>query len=630
MSRLFLFLAASFLLVIPSTLLKVYAQDDVKFGRIFPEDLELKPYEMDTSASAVILYDKGELNGRTLNFSRHYRVKILKKTGYEWANLIVDVPGRSSVRGFTYNLENGEVIKTKLEKESIFQEELVDDLFVLRIFMPNVKEGAIIEIEYSHFGPPFVWKFQEEIPVAYSELHLEQNTYIDFSKNMFGYEPLYQSTSNRWIGKDMPAIKNEPFTNSINNYITKMEIEVRSINIPGSIYRDYASDWDKVYKSLMRSAAFGEELKRSGYMKKEGKEIMEKYSSREERVAAAHRLIRDNIKWNGTESLYASTDLPYVYNKEKIGNSADVNLSLIALIRQMDINALPLILSTIDNGILSLATPSLSKLNYVIGYMEIDGKPYFLDATEPNVPVGSLPERCLNQYGRLISTGLNKWVNITSENIIDREVIQAEFSLENTGNVTGKINCQSENYAGLHVRDKLAKVSSEKDYLEKMEERYHGLAITNYSVTNKDENLLEPIIEEFEVEITEMVDNLGSTLAFSPIFFKVDLDNPFKSLTRSYPVHLTEPIAKKCVVKIKLPDGYSFVDLPKPVNVSLPENAGRFIYTVNKVNEYEIQIYYKLDISKTVFLPDEYPYLQKLHSIIIDNLSQHILIKSKT
>ncbi len=608
----------------------LFAQEKIKFGKIGMEDVKMKQYEKDTAASAVILYDQGILNGTNLNFTRHYRVKILKKTGYDWANLIVEVPNRSSVKGYTYNLENGEIVKTKLSKESIYQEELVEDLFVLRIFMPNVKEGSVIEIEYSHLGPPFVWRFQEEIPVMYSELELQPNTYIDFSKNMFGYEPLSEVSSDRWVARNMPAIMSEPFTNSINNYITKMEIEVRSINIPGTLYRDYASTWENVYKTLMRSGAFGEELSRPYYMKKEAEGIMANYSTTEERIVAAHKLIRENIKWNGEERLYASKDLPNIFKNDKIGNSADVNLSLIALVRQMDIGALPVLISTVDNGILSLASPSLSKINYVIGYVKVDGKPYFLDATEKNVPAGMLPERCLNGHGRLIGENINNWVELTSEKMVDSEVIQAEFVLDDFGSVTGSINCRSEEYAGIRVRDKILEINNEEDYLEKIEEKYNGLKIINYSVSNKDESLHKPIVEEFEVDITEMVDDLGGTMAFSPLFFKVDTENPFKSISRTYPIHFKEPITKKYLVTVKLPAGYSFMELPKPVNVSLPDNAGRFVYSVNKVNDNEISIVYRINISKTIFLPDDYPYLQKLHSIIVDNLNQHILIKSKT
>ena len=527
-------------------------------------------------------------------------------------------------------MEGGEVVKTKLTKESIFQEEVVEDLSVLRVFMPNVKEGTVIEIAYTHFGPPFEWKFQDEIPVIYSELYLQPNSYIDFSKNMYGYVAVKQVSTDRWVAKDMPAMRPEPFTNSISNYVAKLEMDIRRIEIPGVLYKDYASDWNSIYNTLAESTRFGLELAKGGYLKTEAKRIMEFYQSPEERVAQAHAFIKEQIKWNGNERLYASNDLNTIYKKDKIGNSADVNLSLIAMLHRMDINAQPVVLSTVDNGVLSFAVPCLSKLNYVIGYVKLGEKEYFLDATEPNLPVGMLPERCLNGNGRLIGPSVNKWIDLTPTELIDRELIQAEYILQKDGTIAGKIDCRRVDYAALSFRDKLKEFNNQDDYLEQIERKYHGLEITDYEIKNKDEILSEPVSESFNVDVTEMADDLGNTIAFSPLFFNIDQDNPYKSASRMYPVHFKQPIHKTSLVSFILPEGYTFVDLPEPVNVKLPDNGGGFVYSVSKVSDNKVQVLYRLDIKKMVFLPEDYPILQRLHTIILENMSKQLLIRNRT
>jgi hypothetical protein len=623
-------LLALALLFILSATIQISAQDKIKFGKISEDELKMTQYAKDTSAEAVVLYDLGVLDGSSLQFSRYLRVKILKKSGYERANLIVNVPGKSDVKGMTHNLEGGEVVKTKLTKESIFQEEVVEDLTVLRVFMPNVKVGTVIEIEYSHFGPPFEWKFQDEIPVKYSELYLQSNSYIDFSKNMYGYVAVKQVSPERWVAKDMPAMRPEPFTNSINNYVAKLEMDIRRIEIPGVLYKDYASDWNSIYNTLAESTRFGKELAKGGYLKSEAKRIMEFYQSPEQRIAQAHAFIKEQIKWNGNERLYASNDLNIVYKKDKIGNSADVNLSLIAMLRQMDINAQPVVLSTVDNGVLSFAVPCLSKLNYVVGYVKLGDKEYFLDATEPNLPVGMLPERCLNGNGRLIGPAVNKWIDLTPTERIDKELIQAEYVLQRDGTITGNIDCRRVDYAALSFRDRMKEFTNQDDYLEQIERKYHGLEITDYSIKNKDEILDEPVNEVFSVDVTEMADNLGNTIAFSPLFFNIDQDNPYKSASRMYPVHFKQPVHKTSLVTFTLPEGYTFVDLPEPVNVKLPDNGGSFVYSVSKISENKVQILYKFDIRKVVFLPEDYPILQRLHTIILENMSKQLLIRNRT
>lgn len=606
------------------------AQDKIKFGKIEQEELAMTKFEKDTAAEAIVLYDKGVLDGNSLQFTRHMRVKILKKTGYERANLLVDVPGKSNVRGFSYNLEGGEIVKTKLSNESIFQEDVVDGLSVLRVFMPNVKEGTIIEVEYSHFGPPFEWKFQDEIPVLYSELYLQPNTYIDFSKNMYGYHELAYTGSDRWVAKNMPALRKEPFTNSINNYINKMEIEVRSINIPGSYYREFSSSWEKVLESLASSENFGKIFSRSGFMKQEAKAIMDTCSTVERRIAAAHAYIKENIKWNGDERLYASSNISSILKKEQIGNSADINLSLICLIHQMDINVLPVVLSTVDNGVLHYAQASLSKLNYVAGYVKLGDIEYFLDATEPNLPAGLLPERCLNGQGRLIGSNVNRWIDLTPKDKIDKIAIMADYVMEQDGTIKGNINCKRYDYAALHFRDEVKNMKNEEACVKDLETKFHGMLIEDYTIKNKDQNLAEPVYEELRVDLTEMADDLGNTIAFTPLFFNIEQDNPYKAASRVYPIHLPEPKNKLCMVSFTIPQGYAFIDLPESVNIKLPDNAGTFLYQVTKVAENKVQIVYRFQLNKTVFLPDDYPNLQHFHTIIMDNVSKQLLIRNRT
>jgi hypothetical protein len=64
----------------------------------------MKVYDKDTTADAVVVCDFGSFDPTTFTFSRTYRLKILKKSGCDRANLAVPVRGRASVKGVTYNI----------------------------------------------------------------------------------------------------------------------------------------------------------------------------------------------------------------------------------------------------------------------------------------------------------------------------------------------------------------------------------------------------------------------------------------------------------------------------------------------------------------------------------------------
>src|SRR5687767_15666966 len=106
----------------------------VKFGKITPADLEKKDYSIDSSAHAVVISDKGstDIEGNdkgwfSLLYKQHKRIHVLNKNGYYLAD--VEIPLYTSgdneeklysLKAVTYNLENGKVVETNLEKAAIF------------------------------------------------------------------------------------------------------------------------------------------------------------------------------------------------------------------------------------------------------------------------------------------------------------------------------------------------------------------------------------------------------------------------------------------------------------------------------------------------------------------------------
>ncbi len=248
------------------------AKAPIVFGKIDKADLEMKYYEPDSSAPAVILCDYGYFSANDYRFRRILRIKILKKEGLAWADKVFPTSMKSDIRGITYNLEEGEIVKEKLKSSSIFSERVNDDYYRMRVAMPNVKVGSVIDIEFGHPLIPKEWRFQDVIPVKWSELVLEPTTILRFRKNMFGYEPLYINTENRYVGKDMPAFKAEPYMNSIENYITKFEFDILDINIPG-YYKTYTTSWEAIRVFLNDHEYFGKALTGAMYLNSVAKEI---------------------------------------------------------------------------------------------------------------------------------------------------------------------------------------------------------------------------------------------------------------------------------------------------------------------------------------------------------------------
>jgi hypothetical protein len=120
--------------------LSVAVAEDIKkfkYGKVTEEELRMTTYDKDTSAVAVVLQQYAEFIPQQFNFLQQYRIKVLKKDGTGKASMVFDGKIKQYIKGCTYNLENGEVVKSKLERESIFEERVVGHIYRTRIAMPT-------------------------------------------------------------------------------------------------------------------------------------------------------------------------------------------------------------------------------------------------------------------------------------------------------------------------------------------------------------------------------------------------------------------------------------------------------------------------------------------------------------
>lgn len=596
----------------------------MKYGKITKADLEMKVYPSDTSASAAILCNYGYFNSNQFQFVWTIRIKILKKEGTHWGDQIFPIPSKSNIKGITFNLENGQVVESKLKSESIFKERVTNNISRIRVAMPNVKEGSVIDLEFVFQGLPNEWRFQEEIPVRWSELIIEPSPYLDFNTNFTGFVPLAERSDIRWVSREMPAFKKEPYMNDMSNYITKADIELRSFVVPNVINYYGSTSWDAVNNNLFKDEKFGGALTGSMYLHSVAKEIGNKYTDPLDKLKAALAAVK-KVKWNERNSLFASvTSLGSVYDK-KTGNSADINMILIQLLRKLDFEVYPLALSTRDNGFLPILRPTLDKFNYVLAYTKIGDKPYLLDATEEKMPVGLLPQRCFNLRGRIVDDKKPEWVDIMPDKKLKR-FIQYDLKLETDNQITGKLNFVRFDYSAFDFRKAYEKFNSRDEYLKDFENGHKGLSVINCNINNLD-SIYFPVTDEYDVKIKNMVSYAGNLLYINPMMYQNMDENPFKVEERKYPVDFIYPSELTYIFKLALPDGYKITGMPKPLIIKMPDNSASCVYQIVSMGN-TIQLTYKYLINKPIFNEKEYTYLRSFFSEVIKKQAEPIVLST--
>ncbi|MES2734199.1 MAG: DUF3857 and transglutaminase domain-containing protein [Bacteroidota bacterium] len=654
---------------------KAFAQPEpMKFGKVEMKDLEMKFYDKDTSASAVVLYDYGNAfftyisNDFQVNFERHVRIKILKKSGYDWADSQISLYKSdnteekvTNLKGYTYTLENGKIVKTKLEKEHIFDDKLSENESLKKFTMPGVKEGCVIEYSYtvqSEFLYTFQeWEFQKSIPVLWSEYRARIPEFYIYKQHSQGYEPFFINTSEegresfavryeaenssqgmartpgsienvevkntqfRWVIKDIPALHEEPYVTTMSDFVSKIEFELTATNFSHN-YKPFRSSWEELAKDLLESESFGKQLNRTGFVKDEIEGIKAKFTDPAERIFATQAFVKKTMKWDGKKRVYPATTLKKAY-ENRTGNSSDINLLLVAMLKEEGIDASPVILSTRDNGRAPFF-PLLTRYNYVIAQVNLNGKVLLLDATEPFAPYDVLPQRCLNGVGRLISMQTGEVELRNNEKFMS--YCNAKLTLGTSGELSGVIEESQGGYYGLLMRKEVAKEGKDK-YVEAMKKNHVGWEIESFDFKNL-EKTNEILLSTCKVTIGEQAQNAAKLMYLNPMFYQKKDANPFKLENRKFPVDFAAPIDETFLLTIALPAGYEVEELPKPAIISLPEGAAKFTYSVS-VSGSILQVVSKLTIKKTFFGVEEYAHLKEFYNYIVTKHAEQIVLKKK-
>ena len=605
----------------------LYAQKEpIKYGKPTMEQMTKSVYEIDSTAPAIVLCNYGYFDNNSLKFTHIIRIKILKKEGYSWANRTFRSGSTTSVRGKTFNLVNGKIEVDKLSSKSVFHQEIVkNELFVTKISMPNVKVGSVIDIEVSYFWIPLYWYFQETIPVLYSELRLARHQHLEFTKNSFGYVGFYIVEPGRWVTKNVPAFQEEPFMAPVNNYLAHFEFEFSGFSIPGRVYKSFSRTWKDVNHTLNESSYFGVPFKGSNlFFGNMAKVLNISYDNDVDKLKAALNIIH-KMHWNGVNQLYTSSTmgLKYCYNKGN-GNSADINLALIKLLRKSGFDVYPVVLRTRDKGRLSKFNPTISHLNYVLAYVKVGDNFVLVDATDKDAPYYILPDRCLNFEGRVLASDTMNWIPLTNNIKYQKQAFYVLTLDKDDLSLNGDASFSYKGYAAYHFRKDFEEAGTHDNYIDNLTNSIDGLTVVKDTLLN-----LKDVYKPVKEKATVKIDNQGfasDSLVYLNLLPGRLKENPFKQEKRKYPIDFVYPKSYKTTVIITVPENYKAVTIPSPKKIKLPGNTAGFTYMVQQRGN-RITLLYQLKIDKSFFLQKDYKFLKAFYEQILEKENEPIVFK---
>jgi len=625
----------------------------MKYGKIPMEEFKMTTCELDSTADAVVLGDFRRYSmdwvphvGFQISVNVYRRIKVLNNDGVDKVSrFVISLYNHngtkekiSAFKASTFNLVDGKVEETKMDKKSKFVEDN-DYYTTYKYFFKNVKAGSILEYRYaitSDFVSDFPTYYpQEEIPVLWSELFVEYYEQIDFKYFMSGGVPVFFNNHNLingrvsdlWIFKNVPAIEQEAFMRPVKNYTARIDYELLKVAFEGAYYKDYTTSWQKISSNLMKSDRLGVLLTKKHYFKDIVAHVLADSSAKTEmdKVKSALIYIRSNYQWNDYQTFYPSLHFADVI-KEKKGNSADMNMLLMGTLKSLGISTKPAVLCTRNNGVILEIKPSTDDLNYLISNFYIDGKRHFVDVATDYSGIDALPKKCLNGKALVLDKTAARWVNLETNVKYARKVF-VQASMDEDFAISGSYQSKEIGYATQRIRRKIIEKGSTENYIQEIINNENNVKLEEVSLNNVDV-LNKDVVLKYKFSSENLVNEMDDLITFEPIIFRDFDENPFKKEIRKFPIDFIYPISLEYTYVIQLPQGFTVQELPKPTRVSNSDKSISFLLnSVARGNSITMSLKFK--INKAFYMTSQYEELKSFFDYFIDNQKQIVVIKAE-
>ncbi|MBN2747313.1 MAG: DUF3857 domain-containing protein [Bacteroidales bacterium] len=667
--------------------IKGFSQDmPVKFGKIDKSNLETTVCPIDSNAEAFFIFDYGNSyfvydegvsssdhildnnQGFQMYYKRHFCIKIIDNQAFSLSDISIPLYKSEkeekllNLKAVTYNLVDGNIVKTKLKNSDVFTDPVSENWVIKKFAMPEVREGSVIEVEYTvksdYFFNLHSWQFQYRIPVLISEYQVYLPEYFNYNQTIWGYYPIKTKSESRvkeiiltirekvdglnnqnqtyskrhsyteiglhYAAENIPGYRNEDFLFTPQNYLSKVRFELNFVKFPYSKAVYFSTTWEEINKNLLQHQHFGLELDKSRYLSDEFSFLQSDNADKYHQLQAAFQIIKSSFVWNGSKNIYTSSTLKEAF-KNRGGNAADINLNLVSLLRNLGFNAHPVVLSTQKNGIVHPSMPSISSFNYVIGFVELKGDTFLLDATDPNSDLNLLPVRCLNGVGRVIDNQSGFWIDLKPKKV---------YSLTETYNITisddlsasGDCKMELNGYAKYLFTQNIGKYSTENEFVKSIQQHYPEMVIQNFSVKGLDtiEGELEVIFKFNQKAFVEKIEDL---FLIKPSLHPYISENPFIENDRIFPVEYSYPVQIQKVYNFFISEKFSINELPKQTFIRNSDGKLKYIFNISQMGN-KITLTTVFIRNKNMFLPDEYSDLKRIFKMILDKQNEYLVLKA--
>ena len=409
------------LLFWPACMMMAQDKVNMKFGKPTKEEMQMTTYEAEPDAEAVVLCRLTDVEysiqqtGYLVDYREKVRIKVLKPSGVRYAKVVVPflkntpIDNRNSsskkvlkvdatdnnsvsssfeeqagamttadldryseesvedVKATAYNLQGSKVVKSVLKKGAFVETKIDDQHYQVEFTVPDVKEGTVIEYEYTLHSELFWllhdWFAQCEIPVVYAKLDMNIPRYLLFNLEEHGVQRLITSCesgtmrfklesdplaaqtvvpSNHYIsvGRNLKGMKQGNGVWSMQDNCAGITALLKHYSMRGAAVVDYTRTWEQIDEMVLKSDDLGKQLQEHSPLAAELKEAkIEEIADMRQRAEAVAKLVLSKVEWNGRYEMSPANTEETLKNGG--GSNVDINMLLLQSLQDVGLNAAP-------------------------------------------------------------------------------------------------------------------------------------------------------------------------------------------------------------------------------------------------------------------------------------------------
>jgi len=595
------------------------------------------------------LFDVQEIEFRSSDYTsklrteRRVRIKIFNENGYKHATIRIPYFSKKrltkikELKGVIYNLDSaGNLVIQKLEKKDFFKEKAEDNLGIINFTFPNLKPGSIIEFSYTKIEKNIFqidpWVLQSEIPSAYASTIIITPSNSRIREKITGADTIEQRTeqSNKGYNgttkriyhrENIVSFQREPFMSSSKDNLLRVVFLLipRSSFFVDAMTKPEAM-WRFAGRELMFSPYFGGQIDKPIPGTEKLIDSAKAISNIADRIGFIYEALKKRVPDKAEQTLYPS-DIIEAWNN-KAGNTAEINLILLNLLKKAGVTSYPLLVSTREHGKVDINFPSIGQLNGVDVLAADSDHVYVMDASLKYQSILIPPLNILNRDAFLLQENDMKWVSIDDTRPLLKQNLTIQGMLKEDGSIEGTAYWLHYDYAKSIMLDSSMEDEKEDRFYDK---KPQGLEIRSVSFEDADDDN-KPLLQKMEFSYTPL--QTGDFYFISPQLLAQRTDNPFVKETRNTDVDLGCNQELTLKLHLSVPPGFQVEDVPKSIIIRAPDTAFYFRQVVQS-DSVTVFLTQTFNINQSIFYKEYYPALREFFQRVYALMAEEITIKRK-